>query len=134
MFSRPTEGDTTRPWYVGLPPGLEAEEMVRLIRRDGPPAVAEQLRGGFVKLAFEGDDAVLASGLLRWTVSPTKGAAVFWRVGDDGKPDTYKILCVNAPESDRAHWEQQIDGQHDVILVLYQAPGGRKSKVADGPF
>lgn len=126
--------NTAEPWYVGLPPGLDADQVLKLIQRHGPLEVKEMVGPGVVKLAFEGDDAALASGLLRWTTSHTSGALVFWRAGDDGKPDGYQILVLNAPESKRAYWEQQLAKHQDVILVLHQFGPHREPDTVEGPF
>ena len=129
---RPQPASETAPSWRGAPAGIDADEVVRLIRARGPYEIASVLRGGGIV------QTALVDGLdlTRWTVQSTAGALVFARLGDDDRPNAPMILCVNAHEERRAEFAAQIDDPKSTVLLM--TPDGLRDYsrivVPDGPF
>lgn len=83
---------------------MGSENLAQLIRERGAVEMAQTIRAGAIVAALnEGWD------LTNWTVTATGGALLFARVdGERRYTDDPRILCVNAPESERATWEARL--------------------------
>lgn len=80
--------------------GQDHTDLIAVIQRRGYLEALRLIAEGFVSAAFDGEDWTA------WRWHTSQGMTIFYRAG--GAPDEPWVICVNAPESERATWERTI--------------------------
>lgn len=96
---------------------MNSGQLIALIRERGLTAVADAVRKPWAPALEEGLN------LTEWSVTQAPGALLFAHLTDgliDGEP---RLLCVNAPESERAGWERLVaECGSDTLVTLLLLP------------
>jgi hypothetical protein len=96
---------------------MNTQQLAALLQAAGLQAVAEAIRNPAAQ-ALHGWD------LTRWRTESVAGAVLFVHLDDAGLiDDTPRVLVVNAPETDRATWEELAKG-HETDVTILLLPGG----------